>query len=236
MSAVGNAIFNLGANAAYSYVLDAINTIPQGKIGGVAVQTTLEETATDTIEMTEQPVESGASITDHAYVRPCEVIMRCGWSNAVAPSLQQIVSSVDLSSASSAYNSLVSAFIPPAAPASSFQMSLSDYVSGIYSQLLGLQAQLTLLNVTTSIRYYQNMLIKSLTLKRDKDTSQALMVEAHLRQIIIVSSSNATTVPITALSTPANNAATLQSGTQNLSSAVTPTNGGSLPMTAWTAP
>ena len=51
-------------------------------IGGFVANVTLEEDHNDEIEITDHPVEYGASITDHAFKRPPSVIITCGWSNS----------------------------------------------------------------------------------------------------------------------------------------------------------
>lgn len=43
---------------------------PVRKIGTIAVQVVVNETTTDTLTITKQPVQQGASITDHAYLEP----------------------------------------------------------------------------------------------------------------------------------------------------------------------
>lgn len=43
---------------------------PQRKIGTIAVQVVVNEATTDTLTITRQPVQQGASITDHAYMEP----------------------------------------------------------------------------------------------------------------------------------------------------------------------
>ena len=57
-------------------------------IGAITVQATISEDYDDGIETTDQPVEKGADITDHAYVRPTRLTLRCGWSNS---GLQQLI-------------------------------------------------------------------------------------------------------------------------------------------------
>lgn len=51
-------------------------------IGDIAIDCTLMEGAVDELEITEQPVEGGANITDHAIVKPCVVTFRALWSNS----------------------------------------------------------------------------------------------------------------------------------------------------------
>lgn len=43
---------------------------------------TVEEEHHDELVITEHPVEQGAAISDHAYKRPSEVIIRAGWSSS----------------------------------------------------------------------------------------------------------------------------------------------------------
>lgn len=42
----------------------------------------IEEDHRDELTITEHPVEQGAAISDHAYKRPSEVTLHCGWSNS----------------------------------------------------------------------------------------------------------------------------------------------------------
>ena len=43
---------------------------PQRKIGNIDVQVILNESTSDTLTITKQPVQQGASITDHSYKEP----------------------------------------------------------------------------------------------------------------------------------------------------------------------
>lgn len=42
----------------------------------------IEEISTDTLRITDHPVEIGAAISDHAFKLPVEIIMRCGFSDS----------------------------------------------------------------------------------------------------------------------------------------------------------
>ena len=86
-------------------------------IGGVPVNVAIEEVHEDTLEITQHPIETGAPITDHSYNRPTQVMLRCGWSNSDLSALQAIVGGFVAGSV----------------------MSVSDYVTGIYSKLLSIQ-------------------------------------------------------------------------------------------------
>lgn len=152
-------------------LFDFLSFSPRGSIGGMEIPATLEEIHTDTLQLTEHPVEIGAAITDHAFVRPREVVIRCGWSNSTLDSFISALSAIFSGS-----------------------MSASDYVSSVYSNLLALQESRTPLDITTSRRQYSNMLITGLQVTTDFRTSAVLLVQATCRQIIIVET-QATTLP-----------------------------------------
>lgn len=55
---------------------------PARSIGGITMDVTVEETHTDELEITERPVQQGASVTDHAFKLPCGVTITAGTSDA----------------------------------------------------------------------------------------------------------------------------------------------------------
>lgn len=152
------------------------------KIGDLEVQTSLEEIYHDALQVTEHPVEAGASITDHSFKRPSELLLRCGWSNSSLSALASIAKGI-LSGFSNAKDTFVEG--------SNFK---SDYVGGIYSQLVRLQHDRQPLTITTGLRIYDNMLLAGIGVTRDQRTSQILLVEAQFREVILVSTQS-TTLP-----------------------------------------
>ena len=57
---------------------------PFRAIGTIIPHVVAEEVMTDDLVITEHPIEQGAPISDHAYKRPSEVILRCAWSDCTA--------------------------------------------------------------------------------------------------------------------------------------------------------
>lgn len=55
---------------------------PRRMLGPIRVQCTIEEVHTDSLTITDHPVERGAAISDHAYKLPAQLVMRVGWSNS----------------------------------------------------------------------------------------------------------------------------------------------------------
>lgn len=142
-------------------------------IGPVTIQTGVEQVHIDRLTKTRQPVESGADITDHAYMEPARVEMRCGWSNSSVSAIARIGSTY---------------FDSGSLPA-------LDYISDIYGQLLALQQRRTPFTIFTGLRTYDSMLLETLTLRRDPQFNQAIMVEIACEEIIIVSTQNTTLAP-----------------------------------------
>ena len=133
-------------------------------IGDIEIGVMLSEDYTDSIEITDHPVHRGASVSDHAYRKPCQLTLSCGWSNADYSALKgHSQRRVDNGVATSA-----------------------EYVNSIYSYLLNLQTSREPFEVVTSRRRYRNMLIQALAVTHDRTQTGALKVKATLREVIIV--------------------------------------------------
>lgn len=188
-------------------MFDYLSLTPKGNLGGIEIQATLEENSTDTLQTTEHPVESGAFITDHSYKKPIEVVIKCGWSNSSA---KAVTGGAGVSDIQNGY------------------ISGSDYVSGVYSQLIALQEARVPFAIETSRRLYENMLLVGIQRTTDEKTSAVLMVTATCREVITVTT-QATTVPTAdKQETPESTASTTNSGVVSPISAV-PSPGGSAP-------
>lgn len=193
---------------------DLLLLTPRGNLGGIEIQASLEEILTDNLTVTEHPVELSpiglnAAINDHAYKQPSEVVLRCGWSNSSPQALSGAISAVF----------------------GGGSMSAADYVSAVYSQLLALQESRVPFSITTSKRQYQSMLLVALQVTTDAKTSQALMVSATCKQVIIVETKATTLPPRSSQANPASTAeventgtAQAQPGTPSPGGAVAPEN------------
>ncbi len=153
-------------------------------IGTIIPQCTVEERARDEMAITEHPIQTGASITDHAYSMPSIVTARYGWSNSGAV--------FDLNSGG---------------------LVTSDPQS-IYDQLLTLQKSRQPFTLTTGKQSYPNMLIGILEQTTDKRTENILMVSITFRQILIVDIQDAqlqtTNMANPAATAPVTNSGTVQ--------------------------
>jgi hypothetical protein len=74
----------VGLTVAAAQALDLLNPVMilQRNIGGFIADVTVEEIHTDLLEVTDNPVEQGADVTDHAFVKQPNLLIRAGWSNS----------------------------------------------------------------------------------------------------------------------------------------------------------
>ena len=162
---------------------DLIIVKPKRQIGEFVAQVTIEEAHVDELEITDHPVEQGASITDHAFMRPAEVTIRAGWSNSPGSS--------DL------LGSLGNAITGTIGGISSILSGNSvSQIKDIYARFQEMQRSRIPFDIYTGKRYYTNMLVKSLreTTTAERENSMILVIQC--RQILIVKP--ATTGSVTA--------------------------------------
>ena len=131
------------------------------QFAGIIPDVTIEEQHTDTLTITDHPVEMGAAISDHAFKNPAEVTAKLGWSQQMA-----LLSSV----------------------LSGGLFSGTSSLQQMYEKLQALQASRIPFDLSTGKRHYQNMLIKSLAVLTDAETENVLMVTVVFREVIRVSS------------------------------------------------
>lgn len=134
------------------------------KIGIIVPDVVISEKHSDTLEITEHPVEkptsSGAgAIADHAYRRPSEVVMEVGFAGGG--------SLLDFAS------NLTATPLLGLSPAET------------YEQILDIQRSRVPFDVVTGKRLYRNMLIRAIEVTTDKTTENVLMAILTLREVII---------------------------------------------------
>ena len=76
-----------GGAAAFQYLTGGVAL---RSIGGIIAQATLEERHTDTMTITDHPVELGAQISDHAYLNPKEIDLVIGWGAGQLTPISQL--------------------------------------------------------------------------------------------------------------------------------------------------
>lgn len=185
--------------------LNSILVRPKRGIATLIPQITLEEIHHDTLEITDHPVQQGAVISDHAFKRPAEVIIRCGWSDSPStPGLLQGLAAIPQATIDGV-QSLITG-------------NEASQIRDTYKALLALQEKREPFDVFTGKRAYKDMLIRELTVTTDRQTENLLMVTATLRQVIIVSVQTVriNSVPKESMSDPESSVPVSSLGTKRL--------------------
>ena len=142
--------------------MDILSTLFQQqsrRIGVIIPDVVVSEKHTDTLEITEHPVEVGAAFADHAYKKPSEVVMEVGFAGG--GSLLDFASNLTATSL----------------------LGLSPQQT--YQEILDLQASRIPFDVVTGKRLYSNMLIRALEVTTDKTTENVLSAVLTLREVLI---------------------------------------------------
>jgi hypothetical protein len=185
-------------------------------IGDIIPGVVIEETQIDQLAITEHPVEIGAPVSDHAYRRPAEVIMKCGWSNSSPLTI----------------GGFSIPFISQGLASSVMSLGEKDFVTETYAMLQKLQASREPFNVTTGKRLYKNMLIESLAVTTDETTENALMVVCKMREVIIVVAVTRSTPSEEQQAAPEETQGTAENGPASSEPSSPPPNSGPTPQAA----
>lgn len=164
-------------------------------IGGMIPDVMVRESHRDELEITQHPVEIGAPVSDHYYVKPVELQLEMGWTN----------------SSLSAIN--ITSLLEGNLPTLSFDESR---VKEVYGQLLSLQKSGVLISIVTGKRIYNSMLISGLSTETTAETEYALIITANCREVIIVTTSAASIAPRAQQALPASTASAVDQGTVQL--------------------
>ncbi len=124
---------------------------------------TIEEDHDDELIITQHPVEFGAIISDHAYKKPSEVRIRCGWNNSGGHRNKTGV----------AQQILVDGY--------------EGYARAVYADILALQTSRKPFSVITGKRIYNDMLVANVRVHTAPGSEYSLMADITLRQVILVS-------------------------------------------------
>lgn len=150
-------------------ILSTLFRLQSRSIGVMVPDVVISEKHSDSLEITEHPVEIGAAVNDHAYKRASDVTMECGFAGG---------------------GSLLDVFDTSAYGLSTPFNSMSP--KDVYKTLLETQERRELIDVVTGKRTYSNMLIRAIEVTTDRTSENVLMCTITLREVILSS-----TTPVT---------------------------------------
>lgn len=143
----------------------------QRSLGGIQLDSVIQEAHDNTVQLTQNPIEKGADISDHAIVNPKKIRLNAVVTDSPLGSagFTQIVDSV---------TGLFGASTPS-------NVTRSQQA---YQQLIALMENREPIAITTRLLVYTDMVITSINVKQDKDTSRAIFLDIEAEQVIITES------------------------------------------------
>lgn len=148
-------------------------------IADISGYITISENTKNDLEITNQPVQQGAMITDHSFVKPTILSMQIQFDNSnVAAAL--------LGTAGGLVGQALGGTVGGVLGGAVGGLLGSDVLADTYQKLLDLQASREPFTITTPKRIYSNMLFASLGLVTDKKTEKVLAISAGFQEVIIV--------------------------------------------------
>lgn len=126
-------------------------------MGGLVFDAVFEETHEAELEVTDNPVETGVVVSDHAYMKPLRVSLSAGVTDT-----------------------------PLAVSTNDTFASDAGRSRRAFELLTELQKKAEPFDLQTGLKLYQNMVCTSIRTSQDKDSSGALLFTAELREVIIV--------------------------------------------------
>jgi len=135
-------------------------TKKQLQIAQIEVDVAISESHETECDVTENPVEAGANITDHVQVKPARLVVEGLVSDTPIKFLSGIRDLFDDNRSRKTYN-----------------------------ELLELQKAREPIDVITGLKQYKSMILKTLVIPRNVDTGRALRFNATFQEVIIVESS-----------------------------------------------
>ena len=177
--------------------MDILSTLFHQKsrrIGLIIPDVVISEKHSDTLEITEHPVEKPTSagtgsVSDHAYRRPSEVTMEVGFAGGG--------SLLDFADTS----------------ALGLRLGLSP--SETYAQILDIQRSRVPFDVVTGKRLYNNMLIRAIEVTTDRTSENVLMAVLTLREVIITQTQTITVADKADMKDGASTSAVINTGSKS---------------------
>lgn len=126
-------------------------------MGGLVFDAVFEETHEADLEVTDNPVETGVVVSDHAFMKPLRVKISAGVSDT-----------------------------PLAVVTDDPFASDAGRSRRAFELLTELQKRAEPFDLQTGLKLYENIVCTSIRTSQDKDSSGALLFTAELREVIIV--------------------------------------------------
>lgn len=152
----------------------------KARIGSIELDASVTEEHSAEVEVTDHPVETGSSISDHA--RPRSEVLR----------IEGLVTNSPLPTSAD----VPATYTRAGQTVTSSSRFYETRAGQAYADLKAMKDSGQLLTVVTALRSYDNMVIQTLNVPRDATSGQALRFSAVLKQIRIVSNKSVNVVQV----------------------------------------
>lgn len=137
----------------------------------------IRERHSDRLGITAHPIQTGAAITDHAFVMQPEFTLEFGWSNSSVSGIIQDFTGTSLTDVLTG--------------------DLGEgYIKQVYAKIIALQRSRQLCTVVTGKRHYKNVLIESVDTYTDVETAYSMIVAMNCKALQLVSVATTSTASI----------------------------------------
>lgn len=131
-------------------------------IGDLVFDATFVEDHNSDLEVTDNPIETGSLVSDHAFMKPLRLSITAGVSSVLLPSGNPDFGTGD------------------------------ERPTTAYELLSELQREREPFDVQTGLRIYENMICTNFSASQNKDSAGVFYFTAQLREVLIVSTENVT--------------------------------------------
>lgn len=159
----------------------------------------IRERHSDRLGITAHPIQTGAAITDHAFVMQPEFTLEFGWSNSSISGIIQDFTGTSLTDVLTG--------------------DLGEgYIKQVYAKIISLQRSRQLCTVVTGKRQYKNVLIESVETYTDVETAYSMIVAMNCKALQLVSVATTSTASISqdSQANPASTSPEQSNGTKQL--------------------
>lgn len=149
-------------------------------IDDIVFDAVLEETHVTELEITDHPIESGASVNDHVFLHPKTVSIKAYVSNHELNHRSSGVATGNIHDNSLGNVQSGSVGVPYGA--------MQAKIQAVYDALLLMQELGLTITVQTGLMLYENMAVRRLNLKQDVNYQHGIIFDCDLKQLIITDS------------------------------------------------
>lgn len=182
-----------------SLLFDSSRSITGSSGTTVIPDLSIRERHRDSLGITAHPIQTGAAVTDHAFVMQPEFTLEFGWSNSsVAGTLKDFTGT--------SVNDLLTGDLG------------EGYVKQVYAVVIALQQSRQLCTVVTGKRTYKNVLIESIETYTDASTAYSMIISMNCRalQMVSVATTSITNIQQSDQKSPASTSPGVPNGTKQL--------------------